>query len=184
MEFLHGFLWVESSEVFFFFFNLLRNNLKDFDKVVLWTFHLYFSLGGWGTQKQYFISKTMFPWSWAEGLLITEFSSQILKGPPTGFLNLWALSSNNLFLSRLSLETKDLCHSLHILKWNWSWLKQKWKLKASLCSKSQCCLDKCLINMPYFEDTTNDFASAGVLALFGHFQKLSSLQAFVKMSGI
>lgn len=104
--------------------NVLRNNSKILiRKVVIWTFHPYLSFRGWGTQKQCFISKTMLPWSWAEGLLITEFPSQILQGPPTGFLNLWALSSNNLFISRFSLETKDLCHFLHILKWKWSWLK-------------------------------------------------------------
>lgn len=124
---------------------------------------------GWGVQKQCFIYKTLFPWSWADRLLITEFSSQILEGPPTGFLNLWALSSNNLFLSKLSLETKDLCHSLHILKCNWSWLKKKWKLKACPYSKYQCYMDKHLTNMLLSEVITNDLASAALLPLFGHF---------------
>lgn len=111
--------------------------------MVIWTLQSYLRLGGWEIQKQCFIYKTLLQWSWAEGWLVTEFSSQGFEGPPTGFLSLWVLSSNNLFLSRHSLETKDLCHSLHILKWNWSWLKKNWKLVSC---RYQCCLDKHLIN--------------------------------------
>lgn len=47
--------------------------------------------------------------------------------------------------------------------------KIKMKTEGLSLFEYQCCLDKSLIDMPYSEDITHDFASAGVLPLFGHF---------------